>query len=58
MTFLYMKSSMFHTVLPDSEKVNMMTPQFFCPLNKICLILQNNLNLEKLKYFQTQKLTF
>ena len=38
----------FSHVLPDYKKFYMATPQFFfVPLEKLCLILQNTLNLEK-----------
>ena len=35
MTFLCMKLSIFHTVLPDYEKFNMMTPQFSLSLSSV-----------------------
>ena len=47
---------------PRTKRLNM-TPQppppnFFCPLELVCLILQNTLNLEKWKYFKIKNKLF
>ena len=56
MTFLSLKVLIFHRIyiLCDNKKSNTVTPQFFCPLEKVCLILQNSINLEKWQDFNSK----
>ena len=50
MTFLYIKSTIFHTFCPITKSLHADT-SFLCPLERVCLILQNILNLEKRQYY-------
>ena len=53
--FFVLKSINFSHILCDKKKSNMVTPQFFCPLERVCLTLQNTINLEKWQDFNFKK---
>ena len=50
--FFGLKSINFSHILRDNKKSNTVTPQFFCSLERVCLVLQNTIKLEKWQDFK------
>ena len=48
----------FSHILRDNKKSNTVTPQFFSPLERVSLILQNIINLEKWQDFNLKNFNY